>query len=278
MAVASGVTIELVAGALPIYEGVIGIAAANRSGGMESNREHFASLARCGGRRSGADSTSSFDPQTSGGLLVALAPDAVPRAIAALEAAGDLAAVDRRSPRARGGGGSHPLRCCDRSPGRRLPLAWGPRARRPQTLRPSGPDPVLWPLRRPYGINFVSPRRVGRPFGGVFVIPDLSVFWVILSVLVLATILNQLLFKPLTRVIAEREAAVAAARRAVRRSGGESPCGVGRIRPAHAGCARGDVPAAGERAEVGPRPSGAASGSDTTRRRNSDCRGERTPP
>jgi selenide,water dikinase len=35
----------------------------------------------------------SFDPQTSGGLLVALAPDAVPRAIAALEAAGDLAAV-----------------------------------------------------------------------------------------------------------------------------------------------------------------------------------------
>jgi len=45
------------------------------------------------------------------------------------------------------------------------------------------------------------------------VIPDLSVFWVILSVLVLATILNQLLFKPLTRVIGEREAAVAGARR-----------------------------------------------------------------
>ena len=43
-------------------------------------------------------------------------------------------------------------------------------------------------------------------------IPDLSVFWVILSVLVLATIQNQLLFKPLTRVIAEREAAVQAAR------------------------------------------------------------------
>jgi F-type H+-transporting ATPase subunit b len=45
------------------------------------------------------------------------------------------------------------------------------------------------------------------------VIPDLSVFWVILSVLVLATILNQLLFKPLTQVIAEREAAVMKARR-----------------------------------------------------------------
>ena len=44
-------------------------------------------------------------------------------------------------------------------------------------------------------------------------IPDLSVFWVILSVLVLATILNQLLFKPLTQVIAEREAAMTKARR-----------------------------------------------------------------
>ncbi len=92
MAEASNVTVELVAGALPIYEGVIEIAAANRSGGMESNRAHFAS---------GLDAADidpavldvSFDPQTSGGLLVALAPDAAPRAIAALEAAGDHAAI-----------------------------------------------------------------------------------------------------------------------------------------------------------------------------------------
>lgn len=43
-------------------------------------------------------------------------------------------------------------------------------------------------------------------------IPDLSVLWVIFFVLVLATILNQLLFKPLMRVMAERESAVASAR------------------------------------------------------------------
>lgn len=44
-------------------------------------------------------------------------------------------------------------------------------------------------------------------------IPDLSVLWVIAFVLLLATILNQLLFKPLMRVMAQREAAVSAARR-----------------------------------------------------------------
>jgi F-type H+-transporting ATPase subunit b len=44
------------------------------------------------------------------------------------------------------------------------------------------------------------------------VIPDLSVLWVIVFVLLLATILNQLLFKPLVRVMAAREAAVASAR------------------------------------------------------------------
>ena len=43
-------------------------------------------------------------------------------------------------------------------------------------------------------------------------IPDLSVFWVIFFVLLLAFLLNQLLFKPLTRVISAREGAVQSAR------------------------------------------------------------------
>ncbi len=43
-------------------------------------------------------------------------------------------------------------------------------------------------------------------------IPDLSVFWVIFFVLLLAYLLNQLLFKPLTRVISAREGAVQSAR------------------------------------------------------------------
>jgi F-type H+-transporting ATPase subunit b len=43
------------------------------------------------------------------------------------------------------------------------------------------------------------------------VIPGLSVIWVIVFVLLLAIILDRLLFKPLTRVMAEREARVKSA-------------------------------------------------------------------
>ena len=43
-------------------------------------------------------------------------------------------------------------------------------------------------------------------------IPGLSVFWVIFFVLVLAVVLDRLLFKPLVRVIGEREARVKSAR------------------------------------------------------------------
>ncbi len=42
-------------------------------------------------------------------------------------------------------------------------------------------------------------------------IPGLSVIWVILFVLLLAVLLDRLLFKPLTRVMAEREARVKSA-------------------------------------------------------------------
>jgi selenide, water dikinase len=92
MAQASGVTIDLDARALPIFEGVLDIAAANRSGGLESNREHFASRLDANGIEPAVLDVC-FDPQTSGGLLVALAPEAVSQAVASLEAAGDLAAV-----------------------------------------------------------------------------------------------------------------------------------------------------------------------------------------
>ena len=43
-------------------------------------------------------------------------------------------------------------------------------------------------------------------------LPDLSVLWVIFFVLILATILNVLLFKPLMRVMEQRASAVASAR------------------------------------------------------------------
>ena len=53
-------------------------------------------------------------------------------------------------------------------------------------------------------------------------IPDLSVLWVIVFVLLLATILNQLLFKPLLRVMAAREAAIAAARQLAERAAAQA--------------------------------------------------------
>jgi selenide,water dikinase len=92
MAVASGVTVELGARALPMFDGVLDIAAANRSGGMQSNREYFADRVDA----TGIDPLVldvCFDPQTSGGLLVALAPDAVAETVEALDAVGDLAVV-----------------------------------------------------------------------------------------------------------------------------------------------------------------------------------------
>jgi F-type H+-transporting ATPase subunit b len=54
------------------------------------------------------------------------------------------------------------------------------------------------------------------------VIPDLSVLWVIFFVLLLATVLNQLLFKPLLRVIAARETAVASARQLAERAAAQA--------------------------------------------------------
>jgi F-type H+-transporting ATPase subunit b len=50
------------------------------------------------------------------------------------------------------------------------------------------------------------------------VLPDLSVVWVICFVLLLTAVLNRLLFKPVLRVIAERERAVASARELADRS------------------------------------------------------------
>ena len=53
-------------------------------------------------------------------------------------------------------------------------------------------------------------------------LPDISVVWVIFFVLVLTVVLNQLLFKPLQRVMAEREAAVRSARELADRSAAEA--------------------------------------------------------
>jgi selenide,water dikinase len=88
MARASGVTLEIEAQALPLFEGVVGIAAQNRSGGLASNEEHFASGVRSGSDHGPTVGPLIYDPQTSGGLLVAVDPAAEAKAREAFAAAG----------------------------------------------------------------------------------------------------------------------------------------------------------------------------------------------
>ena len=87
MASASGVTVSIDAGRVPVFDGVLAIAGQNRSGGMGSNMEHFASGVRVD--RGVPDDLESllYDPQTSGGLLIAASAGAAPAVEAALQLA-----------------------------------------------------------------------------------------------------------------------------------------------------------------------------------------------
>lgn len=81
MAAGSNVTIELDSRALPVIPGVLEIAAGNLSGGLRTNKEHFGpGIEFLSGSRGlpGEDPLRDliFDPQTSGGLLIAVSPDA----------------------------------------------------------------------------------------------------------------------------------------------------------------------------------------------------------
>jgi selenide, water dikinase len=92
MARASGVTIAIDAAMLPLLTGVLDIASKNRSGGMGSNQEHFAGTISVDASVAGDLMSVVFDPQTSGGLLIAVAREAEDTARTALVGAGVLAA------------------------------------------------------------------------------------------------------------------------------------------------------------------------------------------
>ncbi len=93
MAAASTVTLDIQSGDLPVLEGVQDLASTNRSGGMGSNREHFAAGTSLDEDLDPALVDVAFDPQTSGGLLVAVAAGAADAILAAMTAAGADAAV-----------------------------------------------------------------------------------------------------------------------------------------------------------------------------------------
>lgn len=92
MAAASGCTLEIEAAAVPVLPGALELALDNTPGGGVSNREAFpAQLASEG--LDPARVALLYDPQTSGGLLVAIAPGAVRHVLESLVRAGVAAAL-----------------------------------------------------------------------------------------------------------------------------------------------------------------------------------------
>ncbi len=93
MATASGVTLEIEAGTLPILAGAEELATEeNRSGASTTNREAIGTEARIEGV-GGARAELLFDPQTSGGLLVAIASKPAEEFVRRAREAGDSLAV-----------------------------------------------------------------------------------------------------------------------------------------------------------------------------------------
>lgn len=86
MAAGSNVTIALDAEALPVIAGVLPLVGQNKSGGMNTNRDHFGRGVEFGPAASAELRDLVFDPQTSGGLLIAVDP-----------AAADLVAVELKN-------------------------------------------------------------------------------------------------------------------------------------------------------------------------------------
>jgi selenide,water dikinase len=87
MARASRVTLAIAASRLPLFDGVLDIARANRSGGLGANQEHFGDAIRLGRGVAAELEWILYDPQTSGGLLIAAAADAADEVEHALAAA-----------------------------------------------------------------------------------------------------------------------------------------------------------------------------------------------
>jgi selenide, water dikinase len=88
MAAASRATLEIRAVDVPVFEGVVEISGQNRSGGLVSNQDHFGGTVDLGAAVPPALVPILFDPQTSGGLLVAVAEADADATGAAFEAAG----------------------------------------------------------------------------------------------------------------------------------------------------------------------------------------------
>jgi selenide,water dikinase len=72
VAQASRVTVQIDSAAVPVFDGVLEIALANRSGGLASNREYFRDAVQVASGVPPELAELLYDPQTSGGLLVSV--------------------------------------------------------------------------------------------------------------------------------------------------------------------------------------------------------------
>jgi selenide,water dikinase len=88
MAVASAVSLHIRAADVPVFDGVLDIVHKNHSGGMDSNRAHFGGAVDASSDIRDERRDILFDPQTSGGLLVAVDPLQAELALQLLERAG----------------------------------------------------------------------------------------------------------------------------------------------------------------------------------------------
>jgi selenide,water dikinase len=92
MAAASQATLQFDAAEVPVLRGVLEIAVRNRSGGMATNKQHFGAGVEVGDSVPPTMQDVLYDPQTSGGLLIAVAAASAAPALKAFQAAG-VAAV-----------------------------------------------------------------------------------------------------------------------------------------------------------------------------------------
>jgi selenide,water dikinase len=93
MARASGCTLRIHAGRVPVLAGARALALENTPGGGWSNQDHFGGGVAAEGEIEADVLRLLYDPQTSGGLLVSLAPEFLETARQALLARGADAAV-----------------------------------------------------------------------------------------------------------------------------------------------------------------------------------------
>jgi selenide,water dikinase len=87
----SGVTLVLQPAAVPLLPDVLQLARRNRPGGGANNESHFGPRVTCERPLDDDLHAVLYDPQTSGGLLAAVAPSHAEAALAALSAAGVVA-------------------------------------------------------------------------------------------------------------------------------------------------------------------------------------------